>query len=135
VHRLIPDELEDDIKAQYGEDFFSVGVSLVNKSSDVYIIPDSSIPWNKTKGHKLVADPSTELSRTLEVWGEEGPLEYVFKEEPDEPTASSVSSHSAGGDVSVKSRLVQIVLHDNRKVVQKFSRDATVEDLYRHIML
>ena len=158
----VPRELEQDLVLQYGPDVESVGVSLVDKSSEDYVPPKEvrHVPYASfivlaplcSLNLRLLFAPAPVLnsspihnpSRTPH------PQKFSFAKSQGHSMVSGAESKSAGtgagagsfanapaaeyhADKSKPTANIQIVLHPRQRVTAVFNLDATVLQLYQHI--
>jgi len=110
----VPDELEAICKKEWGNDIEAVRVNLVDKSSETYTPPKPKFDFAQSKGQSI-ASGSNNNSDSKSNFSTAKPTLLVLNN-------------------ANPSTIIQIQLADRKKLKETINQDATVMQLYSHIM-
>jgi len=108
----VPPELEKEARREWG-DRDSVRVQLVDKTSEDYVPPKPKFSFTSSAGQSVGTSDTTAV--TALSFASATPKEYKV---PDD----------------AKTTTLQIVLHNRKKEKATFSENATVFEVYQHVM-
>lgn len=105
----VPTELQEELRKEFA-DGDTLGVNLVDKSSETFYPPPPKFDFNASQGNSLGSSSSSAIDLTSLT-----PAEYALNENDPKTT-------------------LQVVLHNRKKVRCVFNHSATVGQLYQHVM-